>query len=348
MTLYNKKVLLVAGNIDKESISFEHVHFYINLKKIVSDIKKFDFRKKESEHGNEKMQTKLIEYVSQFKPDFTIVFIQEHEFLPSTIIQLNQHTKTIAYLYDDPWRMNYSTFWSKYYNYITTSDINGVRKFNNLGVFNVIYSPFFSDTSIYRKLYCNKEYDVSFFGGYHPVREWFYKELKNVGIKVNMFGPGWKNNEMLETEELVNIINKSKIILNLSNSLSWDIRQLLLTRYKKFPLNNIRLIRENIKHYSGVKDRKDLEMIKMRTFEISACGTAQISFYSEGLELFFDIGKEIIIYTSLNDLIEKVKYFLNNDGELEKISNNSYNRFLKDHTAELRLRKLIDELIILN
>lgn len=82
--------------------------------------------------------------------------------------------------------------------------------------------------------------------------------------------------------------------------------------------------------------------INYRTFETTGCGTFLITNYTPGLEKLFDIGKEIVVYNDLNDLDNKVKYYLENEEEREKIAKAGYERSKKDHTYFERAKILID------
>jgi glycosyltransferase involved in cell wall biosynthesis len=81
--------------------------------------------------------------------------------------------------------------------------------------------------------------------------------------------------------------------------------------------------------------------INYRTFETTGCGTFLLTNYTPGLEKLFDIGKEIVVYNDLNDLDNKVRYYLDNEEEREKIAKSGYERSKKDHTYYERAKKLI-------
>jgi spore maturation protein CgeB len=81
--------------------------------------------------------------------------------------------------------------------------------------------------------------------------------------------------------------------------------------------------------------------INYRTFETTGCGTFLLTNYTPGLEKLFDIGKEIVVYNNLEDLDNKVKYYLDNNEEREYIALAGYNRVKRDHTYFKRSEKLI-------
>jgi glycosyltransferase involved in cell wall biosynthesis len=82
--------------------------------------------------------------------------------------------------------------------------------------------------------------------------------------------------------------------------------------------------------------------INYRTFETTGCGTFLITNYTPGLEKLFDIGKEIVVYNDLNDLDNKVNYYLENEEEREKIAKSGYKRAKKEHTYFERAKSLIE------
>jgi len=82
--------------------------------------------------------------------------------------------------------------------------------------------------------------------------------------------------------------------------------------------------------------------INYRTFETTGCGTFLITNYTTGLEKLFDFDKEIVVYNDLNDLDNKVKYYLENEEEREKIAKAGYERSKKDHTYYERSKTLVN------
>lgn len=75
-----------------------------------------------------------------------------------------------------------------------------------------------------------------------------------------------------------------------------------------------------------------------RLFEAAACGTPIVSDWWEGLEEFFEPGKEILIAKSSVDAISALEL---DSGELENISHASQQRALDEHTALHRAAQLI-------
>lgn len=320
----------INGKSSKE-YSYEYYNLYLPLQKIFKEVMYYDYIVKLNELGQAGMNLDLIKTVNEFSPKVVFITTFQEQIKPETIYEINKNTLTVGYFWDDPWRKRYSQFWAKIFSFIISTDFYGVYKFNQLGINNVIHIPFFCNEDIYKNTDCIKTYDVTFVGGGNPFRKWIVNNLNKAGIDVTVFGNGWQSKE-LTTLEMVDVFNKSKIILNLSNNECWDIRYLA---------SSLRAIKTN---YLSIRqlDRKKIEMVKGRHFEINACGSFQLSHYAEGLEEYFDIGKEISIYSDIVDLIFKIKYYLRNESEREKIAQNGYNRFCKEHTSNNRVKYFYD------
>ncbi len=75
-----------------------------------------------------------------------------------------------------------------------------------------------------------------------------------------------------------------------------------------------------------------------RLFEAAACGTAVLSDWWRGLDIFFEPGTEILIAASSADAISAIT---RDRGELSRIGNRARQRALADHTARIRAERLI-------
>lgn len=82
--------------------------------------------------------------------------------------------------------------------------------------------------------------------------------------------------------------------------------------------------------------------INYRTFETCGCKTLLFTNHTPGLEKLFKIDEEIVVYKSLNDLDDKIKYFLNNETNRIKIETAGYERVKKDHTYDKRAMTVVE------
>jgi spore maturation protein CgeB len=75
-----------------------------------------------------------------------------------------------------------------------------------------------------------------------------------------------------------------------------------------------------------------------RLFEAAACGAPQITDAWEGLDAFFEPGKEILVARTCADVVGAIA---SGRGELMRMSRAARERVLAEHTAEARARELV-------
>lgn len=84
--------------------------------------------------------------------------------------------------------------------------------------------------------------------------------------------------------------------------------------------------------------------VNARTFEIAGIGGFQLIDWRPGLSQLFAEGKEIVAFRGIDDLRNKIDYYLANPGEREKIARNGQQRAMAEHTYKDRLQLLLDTL----
>lgn len=79
----------------------------------------------------------------------------------------------------------------------------------------------------------------------------------------------------------------------------------------------------------------------VRMFEIAGCGGFQICEYRPSISKFFELDKEIVVFKTLTELKEKVRYYLDHPNERKEISQRAYEKAQKLHTYQIRLQELL-------
>ncbi|MFH1935274.1 MAG: glycosyltransferase [Pseudomonadota bacterium] len=92
----------------------------------------------------------------------------------------------------------------------------------------------------------------------------------------------------------------------------------------------------------NVHNRGDYTVGSYRLFDLPANGVMQISDGGQYLEQFFSVGEEIVSYRNVEDLINKVKYYLAHDEERKRIALNGFRRVRKDYKIAKLLMKAGD------
>jgi spore maturation protein CgeB len=89
----------------------------------------------------------------------------------------------------------------------------------------------------------------------------------------------------------------------------------------------------------NVHNRGDYTVGGYRMFELPANGVMQISDGGPFLDAFYEPGREIVGYSSADDLIDKIRYYLGHDREREAIARAGFHRVMRDHRMGQRLRQ---------
>lgn len=79
-------------------------------------------------------------------------------------------------------------------------------------------------------------------------------------------------------------------------------------------------------------------------FKIPAFGGFQLTNYIPFLEDYLDIGEEVAVYSSFEDLLLKIRYYLENESIRSKIAFNGYKKTIQEHTYLHRLKKIFSGL----
>ena len=152
-------------------------------------------------------------------------------------------------------------------------------------------------------------------------------------VDTALLGNGQLKKYKKMADEMVKIINQTKINLNLSNAISYKLPFLIWALHSPRAVKDILLL------------RKTIEQVKGRHYEINGCGGFQLSYNIPGLEIAYEIDKEIAVYNSVDDLIKKILFFLNDDKLREEIAENGYKRAKKDHSAQNYMKQLISNVV---
>lgn len=331
------KILLVCMEFDygdpRRGRSYEYYNFFETLVAEGHDVTLYDYMTELKALGRAAMNAKLLELARAMKPDVAIFSLYTDQFDPQTVDALRAVTTTFCFFHDDTWRIDYSRFWARHFDYFSTPDVYGERKYAAIGLRNALHFPFGCNEKRYCELADTPlRYDVAFVGGWHPYRAWLIRHLRRAGIAVEVAGHGWPAG-IISHEGMVRRFNESRINLNLSNSQSWDARYLV---------SSPRAI------LSRIRSRKNVEQLKARHFEINGCGGFQLSYYVEGLERYYEIGTEIAVYVDPDDLVEKIRTYLADDAWRSEIARAGRQRTLRDHTFSMRFRRIFAQMGLAN
>ena len=137
-------------------------------------------------------------------------------------------------------------------------------------------------------------------------------------LKLFMF-----SNSKLSLIEKLNIIFKLVYIMINSRKTVYGNKMLKILSNTKILVN------------SHIEDTKYAG--NMRLFEGTGSGCMILTDKKYGLNKLFSTNKEIITYKNTQDMIYKIKYFLENDKKLRQVANNGFRRTVSDHNYKKRI-----------
>ncbi|MEM0374379.1 MAG: glycosyltransferase [Sulfolobaceae archaeon] len=180
--------------------------------------------------------------------------------------------------------------------------------YEKLGAKKVISIWWACDPEIHRKLNEKKIYDVSFIGTFY-LNRWLI--LRRIKRKPHIFGNFWYlkagyHHPPVYGEDYIKIINQTKINLN-------------------------------IHHPSDLR----AEAPNMRVFEVA--GSAGF-ILTERMSILRSIFKDIEMYSNLDELNEKIEYYINDNKTREEVGYSLRQQCIDRHTYIHRIEKILKEI----
>ncbi|MBI4382930.1 MAG: glycosyltransferase [Nitrospinae bacterium] len=269
----------------------------------------------------------ILAKAADFKPDLVLALAQA-PLTRETIARLKTLNVPVAFWFVEDFRT--LTYWPEVagdYDYFFT--IQKGEFFDKLArqkAKNVYYLPQACSSAVHRPLDLDGEEmrnyraDLSFMGAPYYNRIQTFPRLMDFDFKI--WGEGWGPNSPLgkhlqntgrrvSTEECVKIYNAARINLNLHSSTC----------------------------HEGVNPVGDF--VNPRTFEIAACSAFQLVDERRELGDLFRVGEEIVAFKDVEDLREKIRYYLEHEEERTAISARGRERVLREHTMERRMSEAL-------
>lgn len=249
------------------------------------DCYSFNYYKSFVERGPLTTEQIILGLVREHQIDLVIVPNMYYELNAAFLEKLrNAGTKSLIVFFDDSGRFeDINRYYLRHCDYILTHESkNALNLYRPYGV-SVKFFPCFPSLAFYDRLLRDRAdaipnlRDVSFVGANIVDREAFWGALSKAGLPVEFYGSGWPNGRVPQTA-MLKIFRDSKISLNFTKSLA----------------------------SGGGKQ------LKARAFEIILAGGFLLTEYDDELVSYFEVGKEIDTFSSLEECVQKTRYYLEN------------------------------------
>lgn len=343
------KVIFAGLEYDQYEVSrghsFEWNNFYGALKRMMGMEVSYASFHDILTLGRQGFADKLLAKVEREKPDLVFVFMYTDELMPETICKLRKKTTVLGWFSDDHWRFdNYSRYFAPSFSWVATTYSKAPERYVAIGQKNVIRSQWFCDMGSYMPVECTKDTDVSFVGLKNERRAQLANAVRTAGLPLSLYGDGW-NGGRLPQAEIAHLFSRTKINLNMTSPRSLWERNSFGRLFARRSQNRFVLdfhIMDNVRSWLNSR----ILQIKGRPFEIAACGGFCISGYADDFETYYKENKEMVFYSTTDDLLEKIRYYLDHPEERKKIAQAGYERTLCEHTAEKRFATIFKALNI--
>ncbi|MEF2967938.1 glycosyltransferase [Paenibacillus sp. M1] len=242
-------------------------------------------------------------------------------------------TRTAVWLTDDPYYTDITMTMVPHYDYVFTLERNCIDLYRSLGCANVHYLPFAAYPEHYRPTVTQAPVrrTVGFIGSAYWNRVQFFQpiigQLMNRGLTIN--GIWWDRlpeypaytdridlGKWMGPAETAEVYGSTKIIINLHRS----------------PFEET--ANKNSAGITGVSPNP-------RTFEIAASGTLQLVDARGDLASFYTPGMEIETFTTAEELIGKIDFYLTHEKERQEIVFRALQRTYRDHMYSNRIDELL-------
>ena len=84
--------------------------------------------------------------------------------------------------------------------------------------------------------------------------------------------------------------------------------------------------------------------LPLRIWDIMSAGGFVLTNFQTEIPEYFEIGKEIEIFSSKEELIDKISFYLVHDEERKKIAGNGYERAKREYSLDVRIEQMLSRI----
>jgi spore maturation protein CgeB len=308
--------------------SFEETNFRSALEGMGHELVPFDFMAEIREHGKREMNQRLLAVAKEAAPDLSFFFLFEDQIDPETIREVGRvGAPTVNWFADDHWRFDdFTRHFAPAFDWCVTTDRDSLPRYREIGYEQVILSQWACNRYAYDRTAESLDYDVTFIGQSYGERPATVARLRAEGFDVRCWGFGWPEGR-IEHDEMVRVFGASRINLNLSSA---------FLPPERLPMRLLRPFR-------GKREERRSQ-IKGRTFEVPGSGGFLLTDRVAHLDDYLTPGEEIGVFTSQDDLVAQVGWWLEHEEERARAAEAGYRRVREEHTYDHRFAEIFDRI----
>jgi spore maturation protein CgeB len=248
------------------------------------------------------------------------------------------------------------------YDYCLVPEKFRLDDYRALGA-NPVYCQEAANPNVYHPYDVPRQFEVTFVGARYAERPLYLRRLIDAGIDTHAWGPGWQDEAGFKLADSAG--GYARALLGLPawkrtakraykatlGRARYDLPVLMPRSVCEGPLSD----EDMVKMYSrsaislgfsdvagSLEDGRRITQIRLRDFEAPMSGAFYMVEYMDELAEFFDIGREVVCYEDLDDLVDKCRYYLVHEEERERIRLAGLRRALNDHTWQKRFHDVFE------
>lgn len=273
-----------------------------------------------------RMNRLFLERVRELNPELILV-LEGKGFEPETLAKARSISgaRLVNWGLFGPAAIEESAERARHYDLFCTTSRLALAAHEKLGVEPSEYLPFGADTDIYRPRELTeadlKRYgcQVGFVGIWYSERQRLLELLVEYDLAI--YGPRWTHKKV-PNRKLIPFVKGGGLY-----------GEEVVTFYQAS------LINLNVHAWHGVASSG----MNMRCFDLPSCGAFLLTDYVEELEEVFTLGRELEVYRSGEELIDKVRFYLANDAARREIAARGREVILAGHTYRHRMDSLLEK-----
>lgn len=232
-----------------------------------------------------------------------------------------------------------------------------------------IFFPMAANPDVYRPLSLPRRYDASFAGQRYADRAAHVLALLEAGVRTDAFGQGWRPDAegmapiaappgvrppRRGLARAIELLREGKSPFAAARDVAlWDRLRARHPLALHPPLSDegyVALYSESAISLGFLivgdthRSRRPLRQVRLREFEAPMAGAFYVTEFFEEIGLHYEIGTEMVCYRSMEEMVDRCRYYLAHEEERARIARAGRERALRDHTWTKRFEGLFREL----
>jgi spore maturation protein CgeB len=287
----------------------EYTHFLPAFRALGHEVEHFESFSRAEHADFAALNRALLERVESWRPDVVFAVLMMAEIWLETIELIRAcGVRVINWSTDDSWKYaEFSRLVASSFDVFVTTCPEAPAWYARDAIDNCVLSQWASSAQELMPPRPASEcpIDVSFVGTCYGARARRVERLRNAGATVECFGHGWPNGP-IDAMRLRQVVRDSRISLNFSEA-----------------------------------GRGGGLQIKARVFEVVGVGGLMLTEHAPNLERYFELGREVAVFRSDEELCSEVVRLLRDERARDAIAIAGYKRVVSEHTYERRLADVL-------